>query len=57
MVQPARDGFIAGAEWGVEQFAKVVRANLPEIGKDVQAQFEQLYFEITGTKMYGGYND
>ena len=57
MVQPARDGFIAGATWGVEQFAKVVRVNLPEIGKDVQSQFERLYLEITGTKMYGGYND
>ena len=45
------------AKWGVEQFAKIVRANLSEIGKDAQSQFEQLYFEITGTKMYGGYND
>ncbi len=57
MVQPARDGFIAGAKWGAEQLAKVVRANLSEIGKDAQSQFEQLYFEITGTKMYGGYID
>lgn len=46
-----------GVKWGAEQFAKVVRANLSEIGKDAQYQFEQLYFEITGTKMYGGYND
>lgn len=52
------------AEWSeqeqesvAEQFAKIVRANLSEIGKDAQSQFEQLYFEITGTKMYGGYND
>ena len=52
-----RDGFIAGDKWGAEQFAKIVRANLPEIGKDAQSQFEQLYFEITGNKMYGGYND
>lgn len=52
-----RDGFIAGAEWGAEQFAKIVRANLSEIGNDAQFQFEQLYFEITGNKMYGGYND
>lgn len=40
-----------------EQFAKIVRANLSEIGNNAQSQFEQLYFEITGTKMYGGYND
>lgn len=52
-----RDGFIAGDKWAAEQFAKIVRANLPEIGKDAQFQFEQLYFEITGNKMYGGYND
>lgn len=40
-----------------ERFARIVRENLPEIGKDAQSQFEQLYFEITGNKMYGGYND
>lgn len=40
-----------------EQFAKIVRANLSEIGNKAQSQFEQLYFKITGTKMYGGYND
>lgn len=49
--------FLAGSNWQVEQFAKIVRANLSEIGKDAQTQFEKLYFEITGTKMYGGYND
>lgn len=42
---------------GAEQFAKIVRANLSEIGKDAQSQFEQLYFEITGNTMYGGYKD
>lgn len=40
-----------------ERFAKIVRANLSEIGKNAQSQFEQLYLEITGNKMYGGYND
>ena len=40
-----------------EQFAKIVREHLSEIGNNAQSQFEQLYFEITGTKMYGGYND
>ncbi|MBR4757229.1 MAG: hypothetical protein IK084_00315 [Bacteroidaceae bacterium] len=40
-----------------EQFAKIVRENLSEIGNNAQSQFEQLYFEITGTKMYGGYKD
>ena len=52
-----KDAFIAGAKWGAEQFAKIVRANLSEIGKNAQSQFEQFYFEITETKMYGGYND
>ena len=40
-----------------ERFAKIVRGNLSEIGKEVQQKFEQLYFEGTGNKMYGGYND
>lgn len=51
------EGFKAGAKWGVERFAKIVRGNLSEIGNNAQSQFEQLYPEITGTKMYGGYND
>lgn len=38
-------------------FAKIVRANLTGIDKDVQYKFEQLYKEITGEKMYQGYND
>lgn len=40
-----------------ERFARIVRENLSEIGNNAQSQFEQLYFEITGNKMYGGYND
>lgn len=40
-----------------ERFAKIVRGNLIGIDKEVQQKFEQLYFEITGTKMYGGYKD
>jgi len=40
-----------------ERFAKIVRGNLSKIDKEVQQKFENLYFEITGTKMYGGYND
>lgn len=40
-----------------ERFARIVRGNLTGIDKDVQQKFEQLYFEVTGTKMYGGYND
>ena len=40
-----------------EQFAKIVRANLSEIDEKAQQEFEQLYFKITGNKMYGGYND
>jgi len=40
-----------------ERFARIVRGNLLGIDKEVQQKFEQLYFEITGTKMYGGYKD
>lgn len=38
-------------------FAKIIRANLTGIDKDVQYKFEQLYKEITGKKMYQGYSD
>jgi hypothetical protein len=40
-----------------ERFARIVRGNLIGIDKKVQQKFEQLYFEVTGNKMYGGYND
>ena len=40
-----------------ERFARIVRGNLIGIDKEVQQKFESLYFEITGNKMYGGYND
>jgi len=40
-----------------ERFARIVRGNLTGIDKDVQQKFEQLYFEVTGNKMYGGFND
>ena len=40
-----------------ERFAKIVRGNLIGIDKEVQQKFEQLYFEVTGNKMYEGYND
>lgn len=40
-----------------ERFARIVRGNLIGIDKEVQHKFEQLYFEVTGNKMYGGYND
>ena len=40
-----------------ERFARIVRGNLIGIDKDVQHKFEQLYFEITENKMYGGFND
>lgn len=40
-----------------ERFARIIRGNLIGIDKEVQQKFEQLYFEITGNKMYGGYND
>lgn len=40
-----------------ERFARIVRENLIGIDKEVQQKFEQLYFEVTGNKMYGGYND
>ena len=41
----------------VEIFARIVRGNLIGIDKEVQQKFEQLYFEVTGNKMYGGFND
>lgn len=40
-----------------ERFARIVRGNLIGIDKEVQHKFEQLYFEVTGNKMYGGFND
>lgn len=40
-----------------EEFARIIRANLTGIDKDVQYKFEQLYKKITGEKMYQGYND
>ena len=40
-----------------EAFARIIRANLTGINEDVQYKFEQLYKEITGEKMYQGYND
>ena len=40
-----------------EKFARIVRGNLIGINKEVQQKFENLYFEVTGNKMYGGYND
>ena len=40
-----------------ERFARIVRGNLIGIDKEVQQKFEQLYFEVTGDKMYGGYKD
>lgn len=45
------------AKWTAEKFAKIIRANLTQIDKNVQSQFEHLYVEITKSKMYGGYND
>lgn len=45
------------AQWGSEQFAKIIRANLTQFDKNVQSQFEHLYMEITKSKMYGGYKD
>lgn len=40
-----------------ERFARIVRENLIGIDKEVQQKFEHLYFEVSGNKMYGGYND
>lgn len=40
-----------------ERFARIVRGNLIGINKEVQQKFEQLYFEVTGHKMYGGFKD
>ena len=40
-----------------ERFARIIRGNLIGIDKEVQHKFEQLYLEVTGNKMYGGFND
>jgi hypothetical protein len=40
-----------------ERFARIIRGNLIGIDEEVQQKFEQLYFEVTGNKMHGGYND
>lgn len=40
-----------------EAFARIIRANLTGIDRDVQYKFEQLYKEITGEKMYQGFKD
>jgi len=40
-----------------EAFAKIIRANLTGIDKDVQYKFEQLYEKTTGEKMYQGFKD
>lgn len=40
-----------------EQFARIIRGHLTQIDKEVQLEFENLYTEITGKKMYEGYND
>lgn len=40
-----------------EQFARIIRGHLTQIDKEVQLEFENLYTEITGKKMYGGYID
>jgi hypothetical protein len=40
-----------------ERFARIIRGNLIGIDKEVQQKFENLYLEVTGNKMYGGYND
>ncbi len=44
-------------ETAAKAFARIIRANLTGIDKDVQYKFEQLYKEITGERMYQGYND
>ena len=40
-----------------EAFARIVRGNLSMIDKSVQDKFEELYTDITGEKMYKGFND
>ena len=40
-----------------EAFARIIRGNLSMIDEKVQVKFEQLYTDITGEKMYKGFND
>ena len=57
----ARFGFLLGYHQAekdvVEAFAKIVCSNLSMIDKSVQDMFEQLYTNITGEKMYKGFQD
>ena len=59
--QPMRAIYIKGyhqAEKDVaDSFARIIRGNLSMMDKSLQYKFEQLYKEITGKKMYQGYND
>ncbi len=57
MVVEIIDSFQQEQESVAERFARIVRGNLIGIDKEVQQKFEQLYLEVTGNKMYGGYND
>ncbi len=57
MVVEIIDSFQQEQESVAERFARIVRGNLIGIDKEVQQKFESLYFEVTGNKMYGGYND
>jgi hypothetical protein len=40
-----------------EAFARIIRGNLSGIRNGIQNMFEQLYTDITGEKMYKGFND
>lgn len=49
--------FEAGANYVLEEFAKIVRGNLTCISKAVQKLFEAKYLQLTGNKMFGGFKD
>lgn len=40
-----------------ERFARIVRKHISELPASFLSQFEGTYQEITGEKMYQGYND
>lgn len=46
-----------GQKSGAEELAKVIRGHLSCIKKDVQNEIENRYLEVTGEKMYQGFND
>ncbi len=50
-------GYLKAEKDVAESFSRIIRGNLSMIDEKVQVKFEQLYTDITGEKMYKGFND